>query len=74
MKAAVNLLDFLARKVLSMLLTLALVGLVASQAMHDDALVEVFAYAAGSFFLLLFVALVTLTYIRTKYLGESTRD
>ena len=71
MKNVTAVLEFLTRKVLSMLLTVALLGLVVSQVMHDEQMTQVFVYAAGAFFALLFFALVALTYIRTKYLGEA---
>ena len=74
MKNIVGILEFLTRRVLSSLLTVALLGLVVSQMMRDEQLTEVFLYAAGWVFALLFVALVALAYIRDKYLGESDNE
>jgi len=74
METAVEILEFISRKILSVLLTVALLGVVVAQVFRLEEIFEVFLYAAGACFVVLFLSIFLTTYIRTKYLQESASN
>jgi len=71
---AVEILEFISRKILSVLLTVALLGVVVTQVFRLEEIFEVFLYAAAACFVALFLSIFLTTYIRTKYLQESASN
>ena len=70
METAVEILEFITRKILSVLLTAALLGVVVTQVFRLEEFFDVFLYAAGACFAALFSSIFLTTYIRTKYLQD----
>ena len=71
MENAVEILEFISRKILSVLMTVALLGVVVTQVFRLEEIFEVFLYAAGACFVALFLSIFLTTYIRTKYLQST---
>ena len=71
METAVEILEFISRKILSVLLTVALLGVVVTQVFRLGEIFEVFLYAAVACFVVLFLSIFLTTYIRTKYLQDT---
>jgi hypothetical protein len=74
MATAVEILEFISRKILSILLTVALLGVVVAQVYRLEEIFDVFFYAAGACFVVLFASIFLTTYIRTKYLEETASN
>ncbi len=74
METAVEVLEFISRKILSVLLTAALLGVVVTQVFRLEEIFDVFLYAAGACFGALFLSIFLTTYIRTKYLQDTASD
>jgi hypothetical protein len=74
METAIEILEFISRKILSVLLSAALLGVVVTQVFHLDEIFDVFLYAAGACFVVLFVSIFLTTYIRTKYLQDTASN
>ena len=73
MKAFVALLEFINRRVLSILVSLCLVGVIAAQVLRlDKAILDMFIYAAAGAAGALFASIVASAYIRIKYLEEDS--
>jgi len=74
METAVEILEFISRKVLSILLTAALLGVLVAQVFRLEEIFDVFLYAAGACFVALFTSIFLTTYIRTKYLQDTASN
>jgi hypothetical protein len=74
METAVEILEFISRKILSILLTAALLGVLVAQVFRLEEIFDVFLYAAGACFAALFTSIFLTTYIRTKYLQDTASN
>ncbi len=74
MQTAVEILEFISRKILSVLLSAALLGVVVTQVLRLEEIFDVFLYAAGACFAALFLSIFLTTYIRAKYLQDTASN
>ena len=75
MKFFVALLEFINRRGLSILVSFCLLGVVAAQVLRlDEAILDMFIYAAAGAAAALFASIAASAYIRIKYLGEDSEE